>query len=150
SMLNLQLDSNFLNSNLKARGQWRLAPGYPGEATATFSEISLGAVRDWLSKPGERTGLNFDGVAEGKVTIAGPALGPADWKGSVELTKLEVFPNEQNQPPGTARFTMSNQGPVALTVTNSRVAIQSARFTGAGTDLTIAGSALLRPQVSLD
>src|SRR5262249_45982294 len=76
SVLHVKLDSNILNSNLQAVGQWRLAPGYPGEASARFSQISLVTVRDWLTKPGERSGLNFDGSVEGTISVAGPALQP--------------------------------------------------------------------------
>ena len=83
-ILTVELDSNFLNSTLVAAGQWRLVPGYPGAASAHFSQISLGTIRDWLNKPGTAGKFNFDGFAEGKFSVAGAALDPADWRGSAE------------------------------------------------------------------
>jgi translocation and assembly module TamB len=151
SVLKVQLDSNFLNSNLVASGQWRLIPGYPGEANAHFSEVSLGTVRAWLTKPGEQGGLNFDGSAEGKIAIAGPALEPADWKASVELSKLEVHPLVQGQQPEAAkRFTLRNQGAVVVTLANSVIRVSSAHFAGTSTDASITGTVLLKPKTSLD
>ena len=61
-----------------------------------------------LSKPGESGGLNFDGSAEGTVSIAGPALDPTAWKASAQLSKFEIHPIEQPGARGTAPFTLRN------------------------------------------
>ena len=37
SILKVQLDSDFLNSNLAITGQWRLVDGYPGEIPVLIS-----------------------------------------------------------------------------------------------------------------
>jgi translocation and assembly module TamB len=149
SVLKVQVDSNFLNSNLVATGQWRLVPGYPGEASAHFSEVSLGMVREWLAKPGERTALNFDGSAEGAVTIAGPALDPREWKASAQLSKVEIHPQEQGAV-ATPRFSLRNEGLVSLTMEKSILTVASAHFTGPLTDVRVTGTALIQPKPSLD
>src|SRR5262249_4926077 len=59
--LQVQLDTNFLSSNVKAAGEWRLTSGYPGQVTATFSRISLAEVRAWLGKSSKQDESNFDG-----------------------------------------------------------------------------------------
>ena len=131
AVLHVKLDSNFLNSNLQATGQWRLQAGYPGEARVRFSEISVETLRDWLTKPGERSGLNFDGSTEGTVSIAGSALAPREWKASATLTKLEVFPIDQGPRKGvTERFTLRNAGPVVVTMEKSVISVASGHFTG--------------------
>src|SRR5439155_17097670 len=101
STLHLQVDSNFLKSKVTATGNWRLTAGYPGEATARFSPISLAAVRTWLNGPATPKGPNFDGVVEGTVSVAG-AFGPATdnrqpttaLTASATLSRLEVYPLE--------------------------------------------------------
>ena len=149
AVLKVQVDSNFLNSNLVATGQWRLVPGYPGEANARFSEVSLGMVREWLGTPGERSALNFDGSAEGVISIAGPALDPRGWKASAQFSKVEIHPQEQGAV-AAPRFSLRNEGPVALTMEKSVVTVSSAHFTGPLTDVRVAGTALVEPKPSLD
>ena len=151
AVLRLKLDSNFLNSKQQATGQWRLQTGYPGEANLRFSEISVAAVRDWLTKPGERSGLNFDGSAEGTVSIAGSALAPREWKASANLSKLEVFPIDQGLRKGvTERFTLRNAGPVVLTMHKSVISVASGHFSGPSTDITVSGSVAMEPKTLLD
>jgi len=150
AVLKVQVDSNFLNSNLVATGQWRLAPGYPGEASARFSEVSLGMVREWLARPGERTALNFDGSAEGAILIAGPALDPRGWKAAAQFSKVQMYPQEQGTVAATPRFTLRNEGPVLLTMEKSVVTVAGAHFTGPLTDVRVSGTALIEPKPSLD
>jgi translocation and assembly module TamB len=151
SLLTVQLDSNYLNSNLVAAGQWRLVPGYPGAASARFSAVSLHTVRDWLSKPGEESSLSFDGSVEGKVSISGPAFEPLEWRASAELTKLEVYPLDKGLRRGTTeRFTLRNQGPMVLTLANSVMNVSIAHFAGPSTDITLGGTVSLKPRTSLD
>ena len=151
TLLTVQLDSNYLNSNLVAAGQWRLAPGYPGAASAHFAQVSLHTVRDWLTKPGVESKLNFDGSVEGKISISGPALDPLEWRASVELSKVEVYPLEQQLRRGIAeRFTLRNQGPIAMTLANSLVNVSIAHFSGPSTDMTVAGTVSLKPRALLD
>jgi hypothetical protein len=149
ALLTLQLDSNYLNSNLVAAGQWRLVPGYPGAASAHFSQVSLHTVRDWLSKPGVERKLNFDGSVEGKISISGPALEPFEWRASAELSKVEVYPLEQQLRRGIAeRFTLRNQGPIVVTPAPGERPI--AHFSGPSTDMTVAGTVSLKPRTLLD
>jgi translocation and assembly module TamB len=150
-VLTVQLDSNFLHSNLQANGQWRLVPGYPGEASARFSQTSVETVRQWLGKSVDKSSLNFDGSMEGKISVSGPAVEPRHWKASVNLSKLELFPLDQDRrTPGAQRIVVHNEGPVVATLENSRVSIESAHFSGPSTDIKISGGATLEPKVGLD
>ena len=151
SLVTVQLDSNYLNSNLVAAGQWRLVAGYPGAASVRFSQVSLHTVRDWLSKPGVQSKLNFDGSVEGKITISGPALDPLEWRASAEFSKLEVYPLEQQLRRGIVeRFTLRNQEPIVVTLANSLVNVSIAHLLGPSTDMTVTGTVLLKPRTSLD
>ncbi len=151
SSLHLQLDSNFLNSKVTATGDWRLTAGYPGEATARFSPISLAAVRTWLNGPATPKGPNFDGAIEGSVVVSGPLLEPLAWKANASLSKLEVYPLELGEPKSAAdRFTLRNEGPVLLTMAKSAISVARAHFTGPSSDVTVTGAASLEPRFSLD
>ncbi len=150
-ILTVEFDTNFLNSTLVAAGQWRLVEGYPGAASAHFSQISLGTIRDWLNKPGTGGKFNFDGFAEGKFSISGAALDSTDWRGSAELSKLEVYPVQEGQPAEAGKkFAVHNQGPIVLTMTNGRLNVSNARFSGPSTDLAITGAVSLKPKTLLD
>jgi translocation and assembly module TamB len=151
SLLTLQLDSNYLNSNLVVAGQWRLEPGYPGAASAHFSQVSLGTLRRWLAGPANQSQLNFDGSVEGKVSISGPALQPSAWRASAELSKFELYPLQQRQQRGTAeRFTMRNQGPIIVALGNSGLNVSMAHFSGPSTDMTVSGTVSLKTRTELD
>ncbi len=151
SLVTVELDSNYLNSNLVAAGQWRLIPGYPGAASAHFSQVSLHTVRDWLSKQGDQSKLNFDGSVEGKLSISGPALEPLEWRASAEFSKLEVYPLEQQLRRGIAeRFTLRNQEPIVVTLANSVMNVSIAHFSGPSTDATVTGTVSFKPRTLLD
>ena len=54
SVLHVQLDSNFLNSNVTAAGDWRLTTGYPGEAKALLLRARyLGAMHRFAEAEAE-------------------------------------------------------------------------------------------------
>ncbi len=147
-LLTVQLDSNFLHSNLQANGQWRLVPGYPGEASARFSQTSFGTVRQWL---GDRSSLNFDGSVEGKISASGPAFEPQHWKASAELSKMEIFPLDEGRRIAVAqRIVVHNEGPIVITLANGRINVDSARFSGPSTDIKLSGGAVIEPKVTLD
>jgi translocation and assembly module TamB len=151
SVLKVQIDSNVLNSNLTGSGQWRLVPGYPGEATARFSQISLGLIREWLAEPGTPSGSKLDGSIEGTVSIAGPALEPRAWKASAQLSKLELYPAGQAATGvGGARFVLRNQEPVVLTMERSNLVVSNAHFSGPGSDFRLTGSVAVAPRISMD
>lgn len=151
STLLVHVDSNFLHSKTQANGQWRLEPGYPGEATAQFSQVSLGAMRQWLGASGERNPLNLDGSVEGKLSASGPALEPRKWKAAAEFTRVEVFPlDAARRSPTGQRIVIRNEGPVAMTLADSRVTIVSAHFSGPSTDLKLTGGAMIEPRIALD
>jgi len=108
-------------------------------------------MRDWLSKPGVESKLNFDGSVEGKISISGPALEPFEWRALAELSKVEVYPLEQQLRRGIAeRFTLRNQGPIVVTLANSVVNVSIAHFSGPSTDMMVAGTVSLKPRTLLD
>ncbi|HTM51883.1 MAG TPA: translocation/assembly module TamB domain-containing protein [Bryobacteraceae bacterium] len=151
SVLRVKLDSDFLNSNITASGQWRLEPGYPGEGTARFSRISLGKARAWLGAAGESKAPAFDGSMEGTVTIAGPALDVPAWKASASLSTLEVYPVEQVSEKAPAeRFILRNEGPVQFTMARSIITVSRAHFTGPSSDFNVTGTAAIDPKFNLD
>ena len=151
SVLQVKLDSNFLNSKVSATGEWRLAPGYPGKVTAHFSQISMGAVRAWLGSSAGSKGATFDGSTEGTVTVTGPALDPRAWKATATLPKLEVYPiGLEQQKIAAQRFTFRNQGPVEFTMAKSVITVSSAHFTGPSSDFAVTGTASIQPKLNLD
>ncbi|MEX2264274.1 MAG: translocation/assembly module TamB domain-containing protein [Bryobacteraceae bacterium] len=148
SNINIKAESNFLESQIRGAGQWKLVRGYPGSAEVTFSPLSLPALRNWLD-PESR--FQLGGTAEGKLTLAGPAFEPAAWLASLQVDNLRLTP----PPPEGVRIsrrqlTLRNAGPVRLVLERSVVRVESAHLVGPSTDFSISGQVLLKDKNPLD
>lgn len=148
-ILNAHLEVAVAGSNVRGDGHWRLEGDYPGSAQVTFSKIDFAALRAWLASP--KSSFNVEGSAEGKLDISGPALKPEIWKASLEIPQLQITPlpgtgHERN----AAGYTLRNDGPIRVTMENSVVNIQNARFTGRETNIAIAGKVSLKEKNPLD
>ncbi|MEO7651680.1 MAG: translocation/assembly module TamB domain-containing protein, partial [Bryobacteraceae bacterium] len=151
TLLNVQLRSDFLDATTQGNGQWRLQPGYPGEAHLQFSKISLATVRNWLSKDGKEAGTPaLNGSAEGKLSLSGPAFDFRSWKGTLEIAKLELAPVAPVGSANVPRIALRNEMPVVLTLDRSVVRIASAKLSGTDTDLEVTGSIALQEKVAMD
>ena len=153
AVLHAQLESNFANSAIKGEGQWRLEGNYPGNATVTFSRLDFARLRGWIS-PDQTSADNLTGFAEGELRMEGPALQADAIKSELRVAAFEISaaaPVNNGNPASPAEtFTLKNSGPIVAGMVNNVVTIDSARFVGRSTDLSIAGKVLLQQKSPLD
>jgi translocation and assembly module TamB len=146
-LLRTRLDANFANSVVNGDGTWRLEGDYPGSATVTISRLDFAQLRAWLA-PSDDSTASFTGSAEGEVRIEGPALRPEALRAEIRLPRLEVGPAPSAGLP--ANLMLRNAGPVVANLANSVLTIQSARFTGRSTDVSVSGRVLLQSERPLE
>ncbi len=146
-ILHTHLDSNFANSSIQGDGQWQLTGDYPGSTTIQFSKLDFGQLRTWLTAAAGAPA--FAGAAEGTLHVQGEALKPASMTAELNIPTFRIAP-PKDITPGASRFVLANQGPIVARLANSVVTVESARFTGPSTDLSITGKATLQPKPSLD
>jgi translocation and assembly module TamB len=148
SMLVAHLQSAVANSVIQGDGKWRLADDYPGTAQVTFTKLDLNSLESWLRLPTSQ--WNVAGSLEGKATVSGPALQPANWKATLEVPQLEIFSPavEANGAPREIAF--RNQDPIRLTLQNSVVRVEAAHLTGQASNITLAGTVSLNQRIPLD
>ena len=145
--LHAHLESNFANSTIQGDGQWQLTGDYPGSAVIDFSKLDFNQLQDWVS-PSAHSTASFTGSAEGQLKIDGSALKPETLKAELSIPKFQISPVSQI---GTAApIALTNSGPIVVRLANSVVTVDSARFTGRSTDLSVTGKVTLREKNPLD
>jgi translocation and assembly module TamB len=149
AMLTAHLQSAVANSVIQADGQWSLAGDYPGTAQATFTKLDLTSLQSWLRLPTSQ--WKVAGSLEGKATLSGPALQPANWKATLEVPQLAILSPSVDTASGTPQtIALRNQGPIRLTLQNSVVRVEEARLTGHATNVALTGSVSLNEKNPLD
>lgn len=144
-VLNARLESDFLSSKVAGEGEWKLEPGYPGSAELRFSAVSLAAADQWFRKDKEPS--RFDGVTEGKITISGPATDVAAWKAALRIDRIEL---RRKSDAAEAPVLLRNEGPLIAQLDNGVIRITSAKVSGQGTKLDIAGTVAINQTRPLD
>src|SRR5579871_510123 len=147
SILNATAESAVANSTIQAQGQWRLEGDYPGTAHLTFTNLDLASLESWLRPPDSLPRIS--GSLEGKATVSGPALQPEAWTGALEIPRLEIVP-EGITTAEPDKLALRNQSPIRLELEKSVVRVQSARLVGQATDVSLTGTAILKPETRLD
>jgi translocation and assembly module TamB len=128
-----------------------LTGDYPVNGKITFTDAGLNALAALIVKEEDASKLNFDGSAQGDVTITGPARNPDRLTALMNIARVELKPL-----PGTdlaralPNFALSNDGPVRIALTASSLRIETARFKAPQTDLTIDGTVALTEHAPLD
>jgi len=150
--LRAHVEAGFAGSTIRGDGQWQLEGDYPGSAAVAFSKLDFVQLREWLAPSAGAPGA-FRGSAEGELRLEGPALQPRLVKTELRIPSLTISPT-QDAAGGAAgaadALTLRNSGPIVVTMTNSRVTVESARLVGRATDLSISGVAQLNPKAGLD
>jgi len=122
---------------------------YPGTVEASFTRLDFAKLAAWANAP--LALRNVNGWTEGKLTVAGPALEPAAWTGSLDLPKIEIIPAADPAAPGNAStFALRNTAPLRLTLEKSLIRVESAHLAGRNTDFSLTGTAALAEPHALD
>jgi translocation and assembly module TamB len=146
-----RFDSNAAKAVIHGEGTMELAGDYPVNGKLTFSDAGLNALAALIVKEEDARNLNFDGSAQGDVTLAGPARDPARLTATMNIARVEVKPLPGTELARTLpNFALTNDGPVRMALTTSSMRIESARFKAPQTDLTIDGTMAFTQRAPLD
>ncbi|MDQ6663919.1 MAG: translocation/assembly module TamB domain-containing protein [Acidobacteriota bacterium] len=136
--LNFALDSNLANASIHGRGSAELAGDYPVSAQLTFKDLMWTHVQALLG-PSTGEPPDFEAVADGQLSVNGPALNTDNLRGSVQVTRLQA--NTIPRAGGPARpITIRNQGPIVASLDGGTARIDSLHLTGPQTDLQATGT----------
>ena len=150
-ILRTRLSSDFADSMVRGEGEWRLDGDYPGSAAVSFSKLNFEQLHAWISPSKSPGPARLIGSAEGELHVDGPALKPALLKTTLRIPRLQIEPALDTKfVVNRAALTLANAEPVALTMANSAITIESAHLKGRATDLAVAGKISLQPRISLD
>ncbi len=141
--LSLTLNSNLSGSTIQGQGTAQISGDYPLDARLSFTNLDWNRIQPLLGGDTNAPPM-FDAVTDGVVTINGPALKVDELRGSLKMTKLSLDTVAQRG--GRRPFSISNQGPIELTLDKGIVTIASAHITGPQTDIQATGTASILQQ----
>ncbi len=149
--VNVRLDAKLLGSRLTGLGGVAFADGFPGDLRLRVAVPSIGALRAWFQeKPGTGT-LEFDGIAEAALEMAGPVFRPEAWIGRLTVPELRIFPLYQTRTgPPPERMVVRNDGVIEATLDRGVARLLRAKLVGAATNLEASGSAQLTGRQALN
>ncbi len=138
--LNLRLDARLLDTRVTGTGQIGFDREYTASANLETRITSIAALRRWFGGAPKPGSLEFDGSAEAKLEMSGPATRADTWKGRLVVPGLRIFPVGRTGDLPPERLTLRNEGPIELTLDRSVARLVRARMTGVATNLEAAGT----------
>ncbi|HWE49087.1 MAG TPA: translocation/assembly module TamB domain-containing protein [Bryobacteraceae bacterium] len=149
-VLTATLDSNAVKASIKGQGTMRLTGDYPIDAKVTFSGVTMKAVETLFNLP-MNAGQDFDGSLAGQATLSGAAKTPDLVTAGIAIDQFELHPLPgPGAPPNLASLSLTNDGPIRMSLAKSVVRVENARFKGPETNLDLSGSVALNRQSPLD
>jgi len=149
--LTAHLDSNAAQASIHGQGTVGLGGKYPVNATVTFSNVTFGAVMPLIRPQAGKNEANFDGSMVGEVTVSGQAEAPDELRATLNVSQLELHPLSVS---GAARsipnLSVKNDGPIRVTLANSVIRVNSARFQAPSSQFEVSGGINLRDQTPLN
>ena len=151
AVMTTHFESNAANASIRGDGTVQLAGDYPVEAKVKFSNAALNSLVTLLATPGSDASLNVEGTLEGELDIRGPARTPDEMTATLDVPKVEVHPLPGSDFAHTLpNFSITNNGPIRVSVSKRQVRVESARLKAPQTDLTVGGTVALTGTQSLD
>jgi translocation and assembly module TamB len=148
-VLRANIESDFANSTIRGNGQWTLTGDYPGSGSIQFSNLNFTRLRNWIAPSTQGPASAFAGFAQGEIHVEGPLLKPENLKAELRVPQFELS-LVTDTGPGAVQFRLTNASPIVATMSNSVITVNSARFTGRVTDVSVAGKVDLRQKNPLD
>jgi translocation and assembly module TamB len=135
----LNLDSDFAGSSIHGSGSMLLEGPNPVDATIHFSRVTLSGLRTLLGQS-QNIRPDIDAVAEGSLTIRGPAFDPDNITAALRINRLEASASRRGaSTPGRATL-FTNQGVLEAALAHGIVQIKPAHLSGRHVNLIIGGS----------
>jgi translocation and assembly module TamB len=150
-VMQTHFESNAAKAVIRGEGTVKLTGDYPVDAHVTFTNVGLNAMAAMAVKQQDVSGLNFDGEAQGEVSVSGPLAKPEQLMAVFDIPRLEVRPLPGSDLAGTApELIFVNEGPLKVTLTQSQLHVDSAHFKAPQTDITLEGSMALTGEAPLN
>jgi translocation and assembly module TamB len=150
-VMQTHFESNAARAVIRGEGSVKLAGDYPVDAHVTFTSLGLNAMAALAVRKEDLGGLNFDGEAQGEVSVTGPLSKPDQLMAVFDIPRIEIRPLPGSDLAAAApQFAYINDGPVRVTLMKSVLRVDSAHFKAPQTDITIEGSAALTGDAPLN
>jgi len=136
--------SNLAGSTIDGSGNAQLTGAYPVSAKLSFKDVTWTKFQPLIGPPtGEPT--PFEGAVDGELTVDGPVMNVNQLRGTLNLSRLSVNSLPR---PGTRinAVGLQNDGPIAVSLDNGTVRLQSVKLTGPKTTIQASGTAALQGQ----
>lgn len=138
SMLSLEMDGEIGGAAVEARGRLRLGQGYQGHGSLRFGRVELAG---WLERlggrgPREPRQAPLEIFAAGELDFEVSSLENRQWKGTLELSAIEVRPRSA---PVKASFALRGTEPWLVELDPKEARIRKARLAGPRTELELSG-----------
>lgn len=135
----LKLDSDFAGSSIHGTGAMRLEGQNPIDATVRFSSVTFGGLRTLLGQS-QNIRPDVDALAEGTISIRGPAFDPDNITAALRIDRLEASAARRGaSTPGRATL-FTNQGVLEADLARGLLQIKPAQLSGRHVHLTASGS----------
>lgn len=137
--VNFALNSNIAASSIQGKGNAQLTADYPLNAEVNFSKVTWNGIQGLIGSPTAQPAA-FDALAEGRVTISGPATKIEQLRGSLRIPTLQL--NTVPRPGANEKpITIRNESPLVANLDRGTVRIESASLVGPDTKLNVTGTA---------
>ena len=139
----LGVAGNMRGSKISGQGSFQLTGDYPGSGEVNFSTMPLSTAADLLRSVGVHglDRLAAEGTIRGNLAFVGPARKPHQMKARLEFPQFELVPRAPVKTGAQQRdLTLRNAGPVIVAFDSAGLHVERARFLGADTDLSVAGT----------
>jgi translocation and assembly module TamB len=147
----VHLQSNLVHADISGDGTFQLTGDYPGTAQLNFAKFDLAVARKLLFPAQGQSNFTFGGSAEGKATLSGALLKPDTIGAELEVPQFELRPDVSGViAKDLSDVTIRNTQPIRVRLTNSLVRVESARFTGPNTDVSLLGTVNLAGKAALN
>ena len=149
--LKAHLQSNLVHADISGDGTFQLTGDYPGNGQINFAKVDLAIARKLLLPGKNQPAFNFGGSVEGNATFSGQLLKPQTMTADLEIPQFELRPDVSallNKE--LSDVTVRNTQPIRVHYANSLVRVESARFTGPNTDISLLGTVNLKDKNALN
>ena len=132
-----RLDSNFAQSEIHSSGVSQLTADYPTLAETSFKNLRYQNITPFVV---QNLGMQlpFDALIEGKAQLNGPVLNRRAVNARLELSRLEITPNQQRaSAPKSIR--LQNDQPIIASLDKQVLTVQRFAMRGPNTTLDVTG-----------
>jgi len=147
--VSFNLESDIAKSNIQGNGQVKLAPDYPVDAKLVFKNVTYSGFQGVIGS-GANPSMQLDALAEGQLTVSGPARELTNVRAELQLSRLEASTSRPNAKGKASTLALKNQGPIVVSLEQRQIRVMSAKLAGTSAEISVSGTAQLDKDRSMD